>query len=479
VKDTSIRTVLLRGPSENGLYPIPFHLFVKQKPKRVAAFLGVKTTNMVWHQRLVHPSAAVFSCVMSHQHLPLAGSFDRTRVCELCQLGKSKQLSFFESSRQSSSPLELIHSDVWLSLVSSLTGCRFYVIFVDDYNRFTWLVPLVSKSQVFSSFVKFKLLVEKQFNTSIKQFQSDNGGEYTSNQFKQYLNQHGILHRLTCPYTSQQNGIAERKHRHIVELGLTLLAQSGLSSKHWVDSFLTSVYLINRLPTPILKNESPYFKLFEKDLDYTTLRTFGCLCYPLLRLYIAHKLSFRSKPCIFLGYGANQKGYRCFDPHSQRIYISRHVVFDESKFSTKNMTISHDPCKRTVTPSTSLITLPPSSPTNQTLESSATNPPSHNQSPAIPDPRQLTNQSLVIPDSLTQQLPLTILLSSLNSQSTELHQPTSNPSSPDSSTELLPPNTLPTHTFEEAHPLNTIITRSQTGNLKPKTFPDFKMFHTS
>jgi transposase InsO family protein len=112
---------------------------------------------------------------------------------------------------------------------------------------------MFNKSDVYQCFLKFKVLMEKQFNTPIKQFQSDNGGEYTSNQFRLYLSQNGIFHRLTCPHTSQQNGIAERKHRHIVELGLTLVAQLGLPSKHWVDSFLTSVYLINRLPTPMLK----------------------------------------------------------------------------------------------------------------------------------------------------------------------------------------------------------------------------------
>jgi hypothetical protein len=122
------------------------------------------------------------------------------------------------------------------------------------------------------------------------------------------------LHRLTCPHTSQQNGIAERKHRHVMEMGLTLLAQSGLSPRYWVDAFLTSIYLINRLPSPVLQQESPFSKLFHHPPDYSTLRTFGCLCYPLLRPYATHKLSFRSKPCIFIGYGSNQKGYRCLDP---------------------------------------------------------------------------------------------------------------------------------------------------------------------
>jgi transposase InsO family protein len=179
-------------------------------------------------------------------------SLDKTRICESCQLGKSKQLPFVESTRCTFAPLELIHSDVWISPIPSLSGCKYYAIFVDDYSRFTWLYPILNKSEVYQCFVTFKLLVENQFDTKIKQFQSDNGGEYTSIQFKQYLSQNGVFHRLTCPHTSQQNGIAERKHRHILEVGLTLLAQSGLS-KFWAESFLTTTYLINRLPTPVLQ----------------------------------------------------------------------------------------------------------------------------------------------------------------------------------------------------------------------------------
>jgi hypothetical protein len=369
VKDTLTGTVLLQGPSENGLYPIPLHRISQNKLKGFAALLGVKTTDMVWHQRLGHPSIAVFQHLLSHQHLPLAGSVDKLRICESCQLGKSKQLPFCESSRQTFVPLELVHSDVWTSPIPSLTGCKFYVIFVDDYSRFTWLYPMFNKSDVYQCFLKFKALVEKQFNTPIKQFQSDNGGEYTSNQFKLYLSQNGIFHRLTCPHTSQQNGIAERKHRHIVELGLTLLAQLGLPSKHWVDSFLTSVYLINRLPTPVLKNASPFSKLFGTPPKYSALKSFGCLCFPLLRPYTTHKLSFRSKPCIFIGYCASQRGYRCFDPQSQKIYISRHVVFDESRFPAKDTTLSQSPCKLTASPGTSLIPLLTISSTPQNSES--------------------------------------------------------------------------------------------------------------
>lgn len=104
------------------------------------------------------------------------------------------------------------------------------------------------------------------------------------------------MHRKSCPHTSQQNGLAEKKLCHILETGLTLLAHSGLSNTYWVDAFLTSVYIINRLPTAVLT----YEKLFKIAPNYFVLRVFGCKCFPLLRPYTTHKLEYRPKFVFFL-----------------------------------------------------------------------------------------------------------------------------------------------------------------------------------
>jgi hypothetical protein len=233
--------------------------------------------------------------------------------------------------------LHWIHTDIWTSPVLLVSGYKYYVIFVDDFSRYIWFYPLHAKSDVYECFIKFKVLVENQFSSSIKQLQSDGGGEFISNHFQSFLTKHGIKHRKSCPYTSQQNGLVERKLRHILETGLTLLAHSHLPNRYWVDSFLTTVYLINRLPSLVLDNTSPYFKIHQKDLDYHQLKFFGCKCYPLLRPLNAHKLEFRSKPCIFLGYC--HAGYKCLDPISNTVYLSRHVVFDEHSFSAKEPTL--------------------------------------------------------------------------------------------------------------------------------------------
>ncbi|KAG8501162.1 hypothetical protein CXB51_003279 [Gossypium anomalum] len=127
------------------------------------------------------------------------------------------------------------------------------------------------------------------------------GGEFRA--LSTELARLGVQHQVTCPYTSEQNGIVERRHRHIVEMGLTLLA----------------------------KNFSPYEKLYKVQPDYARLRVFGSACFPHLRPFQQHKLQFRSSKCVFLGFGSHQKGYRCLAVDG-RVYISRHVLFDELEF---------------------------------------------------------------------------------------------------------------------------------------------------
>ena len=155
------------------------------------------------------------------------------------------------------------------------------------------------------------------------------GGEFRP--LSSYCQNHGIVHRLICPHTHHQNGVVKRKHRHIVELGMTLLMQASLPIKFWDFAFQTFVYLINMLPTSSLQFQVPYTVLFHKSPDYAFLRNFGCSCYPFLRPYNKHKLEFRSHECIFLGYSPSHKGYKCLSP-SGHLYVSKDVAFNELKY---------------------------------------------------------------------------------------------------------------------------------------------------
>jgi histone deacetylase 1/2 len=186
------------------------------------------------------------------------------------------------------------------------------------------------KSDVFQIFHNFQKLVERQFDIKILALQSDWGGEYEK--LNSFFRKIGIEHHVSCPHAHQQNGSAERKHRHIVEVGLALLANASMPLKFWDEAFLTATYLINMLPSKTIDNDTPMERLLKKTPDYASLRVFGCACWPNLRPYNKHKLAYRSKQCVFLGYSHMHKGVKCLDIKSGRVYISRDVVLDESVF---------------------------------------------------------------------------------------------------------------------------------------------------
>ena len=138
------------------------------------------------------------------------------------------------------------------------------ISFVDHYNKYVWLDPLINKSDAFSIFLEFKIHVKIFFRRSIKAL-----GEFIK--FKSYLFSQSIAHHLSCSHTDAQNGTAERKYRHLVETDLTLLARSNFPFHYWPYAFRTASFLINRMPTPVLHNLSPYKKLFHKAPDYLSL----------------------------------------------------------------------------------------------------------------------------------------------------------------------------------------------------------------
>jgi hypothetical protein len=147
-----------------------------------------------------------------------------------------------------------------------------------------------------------------------------------------FFTKHGISHLVSCPHAHQQNGPAERKHRHIIDVGLSLLSHASMPLKFWDEVFSTAAYLINCTPTKLLGYSTPLEHLYNQVPDYPFLKVFGCACWPNLRPYNTRKLAFRSTCCAFLGYSPMHKGYKCLDISIGHIYISRDVVFDEDVF---------------------------------------------------------------------------------------------------------------------------------------------------
>ena len=274
-----------------------------------------KTTITSWHSRLGHLAPPVLKTIVSQFSLPVSNSTQTH--CNDCSINKSHKLPFYETSIVSGGPLEYLFTDVWTSPLISVDNYKYYLAIVDHYTRYTWLYPLKQKSQVKDTFIAFKALVENRFQSKIRTLYSDNGGEFIA--LRQFLSTHGISHMTTPPHTPEHNGLSERKHRHIVETGLSLLTHASIPKSYWTYAFATAVYLINRMPTSVLSGESPYSKLFKQQPNYLKLRVFGCLCYPWLRPYTTDKLENRSAPFVLLGYSLTQSAYFCLEKQSGRI----------------------------------------------------------------------------------------------------------------------------------------------------------------
>ncbi|PKU64958.1 Retrovirus-related Pol polyprotein from transposon TNT 1-94 [Dendrobium catenatum] len=333
IKDVQTQQPLLRGRLLNGIYQL--HITPDAHPK---ALHTTNSSSTVWHARLGHPNNKIFNTLVSRisnmQHIP--SDFQ----CQACSMAKSHKQTFKNRQSVTTHPFELIHSDVWGPIPTSCSNnFRYYVVFIDDFTKFSWIYFMRTKNETFSCFKNLLSMIYNQFNKTPKTLRSDSGGEFLGNEFTNYLNSLGIHHQLSCPHTPEQNGVAERKHRHLLDITRTLLIASGLPNSFWTDALSTANYLINRLPSKTIALQTPFQKLYNNPPDYDNLRTFGCLCYPWLQPYAKDKLSPRSQPCLFLGYSTNHKGYKCFNIATNKTQISRHVVFHEP--TTYNQASKH------------------------------------------------------------------------------------------------------------------------------------------
>ncbi|KAD6119214.1 hypothetical protein E3N88_10485 [Mikania micrantha] len=175
-------------------------------------------------------------------------------------------------------------------------------------------------------------MVKTQFQKKIKCFRCDNGGEFTSNAMKAFYNDKGITLETTCPHTPQQNGVVERKHRHLLEVARALRFEAGLPIKFWGECVLTAAYVINRLPSKALRYRTPYEIVFGKQPNYEQLKVFGCLVYFRNTETGGDKFAPRGKHGVFIGYPFGVKGYKIYDMDKRKTIVSRDVQFVEHVF---------------------------------------------------------------------------------------------------------------------------------------------------
>jgi transposase InsO family protein len=266
IKDIPTQAMLLRCNSAGDLYPL-----ASSSPSALVA------TAPSGHLRLGHPGRNTLRHTLPQLDFTCSKSLSHS--CQACQFGKHVRLPFSSSTSISYVPFQIIHADVWTSPVPSCSGYKYYLILIDDLTHYVWTFPLRCKSDVYACLLSFHAYVSTQFQLPLISFQTDNGKEFDNNAFRTYLTSHGVALRLSCPYTSSQNGKAERIIRTLNDCVRSLLIQAGMPSSFWVEALSTATYLINRRPCQTSGRLTPFQLLLGAPPEYHHLRVFGCLCF--------------------------------------------------------------------------------------------------------------------------------------------------------------------------------------------------------
>ena len=293
----------------------------------------------LWHQRFGHLNEQQLSEIIRNE-LVSGINVPRTShvsFCEACVKGKLSRKPFKPvGETRTTRKLELVHSDVCGPMhTESFGGKKYFVTFIDDYTHCCAVYFLKYKSEVLEKFRDFEALVTNQSGLKIGTLRTDNGGEYVSGEFEAYLKSKGIHHQLTVPHSPQQNGVAERMNRTVVESARSLIAHAGVPNGYWAEAVATAVYIRNRTPTSSIKQRVTPVELWSgKKPDVSHFKVFGCMAYAHIHDAERRKLDMKAEKLRFVGYSLKSKGYRLYNEETGQIFIRRDV-FNESDFGHK------------------------------------------------------------------------------------------------------------------------------------------------
>ncbi|KAG8486393.1 hypothetical protein CXB51_019730 [Gossypium anomalum] len=296
---------------------------------------AIKDESWLWHLRFGHLGFFDLKLLSKENMvngLPKINPLDQ--LCEAWIKGKQHRQSFEAGkTRRARRPLEIVHSDIAGPFdIPSLGGNKYYATFIDDFSRKSWIYLLKTKSEAFDKFIEFKAMVEKQSGHFIKILRTDRGGEYTSKLFESFCKKHEIIHQLTTVYTPQQNGVAERKNRTILDMARNMVKGKYLPRTFWAEAVQYAVYLLNRCLTKSVKYKTPNEAWSNQKLGVGHLKIFRCVVYAHVADQTRKKLDDKGVKCIFIGYEKRSKAYRLYNPLTKKVIISRDVEFDEADY---------------------------------------------------------------------------------------------------------------------------------------------------
>jgi transposase InsO family protein len=299
----------------------------------------IAKTNMgwLWHRRLANVGMKNLHKLLKGEHiLGLTNvHFEKDRICSACQAGK--QVGAHHPHKHimtTDRPLDLLHMDLFGPIAYiSISGSKYYVVIVDDYSRFTWVFFLQAKYQTQETLKRFLRWAQNEFGLRIKKIISDNGMEFKNSQIEGFLEEEGIKHEFSSPYTPQQNGVVERKNITLLDMSRTMLDEYKTPDRFWAEAINTTCYSINRLYLHRILKKTSYELLTGKKLNVSYFRVFGSKCFILIKRGRNSKFAPKAVEGFLLGYDSNTRAYRVFNKSTVLVEVSYDIVFDETNGS--------------------------------------------------------------------------------------------------------------------------------------------------
>ncbi|KAG8381639.1 hypothetical protein BUALT_Bualt06G0142500 [Buddleja alternifolia] len=282
----------------------------------------------MWHLRLGHINSNRIQRLVSDGLIsPL--DLKNLPVCESCLEGKMTKRPFKGKGNRATQLLELIHTDVCGPMnIQARGGFEYFITFIDDYSRYGYVYLMKHKSETFEKFKVFKADVENRLDKHIKSLRSDRGGEYLSREFLDFLTANGIRSQLTAPGTPQQNGVAERRNRTLMEMVRSMMSHATLPSSFWGYALETAAYLLNLVPSKSVP-KTPVELWIGRKPKINYLRIWGCPAHVLRK--DPDKLELRTEVCLFVGYPKETKGGQFYSPNDHKVFVSTNAKYLEDE----------------------------------------------------------------------------------------------------------------------------------------------------
>ncbi|GJU16118.1 putative ribonuclease H-like domain-containing protein [Tanacetum coccineum] len=260
-------------------------------------------------------------------------SFKNDHTCVACQKGKQHKASCkAKIDRFVTHPLHTLHMDLFgPTSVRSINHASYCLVITDDCSRFCWVFFLAKKDETSNILKTFIKQIENQLNQKVKIIRSDNGTEFKNRVMLEFCGEKGIKQEFSNARTPQQNGVAERMNRTLIEAARTMLADSHLPTTFWAEAVNTACYTFNRVRVTKPQNKTPYELLFGHKPILSYIRPFGCHVTILNTLSPLGKFDEKSDEGFLVGYSVNSKAFRVYNLVTKRVEVNLHVNFLEEK----------------------------------------------------------------------------------------------------------------------------------------------------